>query len=73
LIRVAELASVIDPNREQIVTREVLRSAQDFTPFAGMRVRGWPTHTLLGSRTVFQDGAVAGHAARTVRQAAPSG
>jgi len=43
LIRVAELASVIDPNREQIVTREVLRSAQDFTPFAGMRVRGWPS------------------------------
>jgi dihydroorotase-like cyclic amidohydrolase len=43
LIRVAELASVIDPNREQIVTREVLRSAQDFTPFTGMRVHGWPS------------------------------
>jgi len=23
-----------------------------------MRVRGWPTHTLLGGRIVFQDGAV---------------
>ena len=33
-------------------------SAQDFTPFAGTRVRGWPTHTLLRGRIVFQDGAV---------------
>jgi dihydroorotase-like cyclic amidohydrolase len=53
----ADLA-VIDPNRERVVTPEVLCSAQDFTPFAGMRVRGWPTHTLLRGRIVFQDGAV---------------
>ena len=39
---------------------EVLHSAQDFTPFAGMRVRGWPTHTLLRGRTVFRDGSVLG-------------
>jgi dihydroorotase-like cyclic amidohydrolase len=38
----------------------VLHSAQDFTPFAGMRVRGWPTHTLLRGRTVFRDGSVLG-------------
>ena len=51
---------VLDPNLEQIVTPEVLGSAQDFTPFAGMRVRGWPTYTLLRGRTVFQDGTVRG-------------
>ena len=51
---------VLDPNREQIVTPEVLCSAKDFTSFAGMRVRGWPTHTRLRGRTVFQDGAVRG-------------
>jgi dihydropyrimidinase len=44
--------------RERVVTPEVLCSTQDFTPFAGMRVRGWPTHTLLRGRIVFQDGAV---------------
>ena len=53
----ADLA-VIDPNREQIVTPEALHSAQDFTPFAGMRVRGWPTHTLLRGTVVFREGAV---------------
>lgn len=54
---------VIDPNREQVVTPEALHSAQDFTPFAGMRVRGWPTHTLLRGEVVFQDGAVRGQPA----------
>ena len=51
---------VLDPNLERIVTPEVLGSAQDFTPFAGMPVRGWPTHTLLRGRMVFQDGGVRG-------------
>ena len=51
---------VLDPTREQIVTPEVPCSAQGFTPFAGMRVRGWPTHTLLRGQTVFQEGAVRG-------------
>jgi len=51
---------VLEPNREKIVTPEVPCSAQGFTPFAGMRVRGWPTHTLLRGQTVFQEGAVRG-------------
>ncbi len=51
---------VIDPNHEQVVTPDLLHSAQDFTPFAGMRVRGWPTHTLLRGTMVFRDGAVRG-------------
>ena len=51
---------VLDPTREHTVSPEVLHSAQDFTPFAGMRVRGWPTHTLLRGRTVFRDGVVLG-------------
>jgi dihydropyrimidinase/allantoinase len=51
---------VLDPRREQIVTPEVLGSAQDFTPFAGMRVRGWPSHTLLRGLPVFRDGRVRG-------------
>ncbi|MDQ7843419.1 MAG: dihydroorotase family protein [Armatimonadota bacterium] len=51
--------TVIDPDREHTVTPEVLLSAQDFTPFAGMRVRGWPTHTILRGRVVYADGKVA--------------
>jgi dihydroorotase-like cyclic amidohydrolase len=44
---------VIDPDREQTISPAVLHSAQDFTPFAGMRVKGWPTHTLLRGQLVF--------------------
>jgi dihydroorotase-like cyclic amidohydrolase len=51
---------VLDPAREQVVSPAVLQSAQDFTPFAGMRVRGWPTHTLLRGRIVFRDGSIVG-------------
>jgi dihydroorotase (multifunctional complex type) len=55
----ADLA-LMDPDVERVVTPEVLHSAQDFTPFAGVRVRGWPTHTLLRGRVVFRDGRVLG-------------
>jgi dihydropyrimidinase/allantoinase len=44
---------VVDPDREQTIAPAVLHSAQDFTPFAGMRVKGWPTHTFLRGRLVF--------------------
>ncbi|HEU5299233.1 MAG TPA: dihydroorotase family protein [bacterium] len=55
----ADLA-VVDPDREVAVAPEVLLSAQDFTPFAGMKVRGWPTHTILRGRIVFANGTVTG-------------
>lgn len=51
---------VIDPEREQIVTPAVLHSAQAFTPFAGLRVGGWSTHTLLRGQLVFDGTQVIG-------------
>jgi dihydropyrimidinase/allantoinase len=51
---------VVDPEREQLVSPGVLHSAQDFTPFAGLRVKGWPTHTLLRGRVVFDGTNVVG-------------
>jgi len=51
---------VLDPEREEVVTPELLHSAQDFTPFAGLSVRGWPTHTVLRGQVVFEQGKVRG-------------
>lgn len=51
---------VLDPEREQVVAPEVLHSAQDFTPFAGLRIRGWPTDTLLRGEPVFHGGVLPG-------------
>jgi dihydropyrimidinase/allantoinase len=52
--------AVIDPDREQTISPGVLHSAQDFTPFAGMKIRGWPTHTLLRGQLVFDGKTVTG-------------
>ena len=42
------------------VTTERLLSAQDYTPFEGMELAGWPTRTLLRGQTVFADGEATG-------------
>ena len=52
--------AVIDPEREVTVAHELLRSAQRFTPFSGLRVRGWVTHTILRGRVALEDGNVTG-------------
>ncbi len=52
--------TLIDLEREVVVTPELLHSAQDHTPFRGVRVRGWPVRTVLRGRTVFAGGQVAG-------------
>jgi len=35
-------------------------SAQDHSPFAGKRLKGWPVATMLRGRVVFRDGAAVG-------------
>jgi dihydroorotase-like cyclic amidohydrolase len=57
----ADLA-LLDLDREQTVTPELLHSAQDHTPFNGIAVKGWPVRTMLRGRTVFLDGEVSGPA-----------
>jgi dihydropyrimidinase/allantoinase len=52
--------TVVDLDREQEVHPEILLSAQDFTPFQGMRLRGWPVCTVRGGQVVFSDREVRG-------------
>jgi len=55
----ADLA-IVDPEREVTVTPELLRSAQPYTPFTGLRLRGWVDRTILRGRVVHESGAAAG-------------
>lgn len=55
----ADLA-IVDPEREVAIAPELLLSAQPYTPFTGLRVRGWVTQTVLGGRVVYADGRVEG-------------
>ncbi|MGH3750084.1 MAG: dihydroorotase, partial [Micromonosporaceae bacterium] len=48
----ADLA-VVDLEREQVVTPELCRSAQDHSPFTGITVKGWPTATVLRGNVVY--------------------
>lgn len=53
----ADLA-VVDLELEQTVTPSLLHSAQDHTPFEGVKVKGWPVQTILRGRTAFKNGVV---------------
>jgi dihydroorotase-like cyclic amidohydrolase len=55
----ADLA-IVDMNATHAVTAERLLSAQEYTPFEGMELTGWPVQTLLRGRVVLRDGAVTG-------------
>jgi dihydroorotase-like cyclic amidohydrolase len=48
----ADLA-LIDLHQWRAVTPELLQSAQDFTPFAGVEAAGWPTATILRGEVVY--------------------
>ncbi len=55
----ADLA-LLDMETVREVTPELLLSAQEYTPFAGMQLAGWPAMTLLRGQVVFtDDGALA--------------
>ncbi len=72
----ADLA-IVDLDQERTVTPEILHSAQDFTPFEGMKIRGWPVLTMLRGQVAFRNGAVSGPPSgaflkRPVRSDSPS-
>ena len=55
----ADLA-IIDLEKEQPITTDVLLAAQDFTPFEGYPVKGWPVMTIRRGELMYRDGEVLG-------------
>jgi dihydropyrimidinase len=53
-----------DTEREWVVAHELLHDNTDYTPYEGMRLRGWPLVTLSRGETVWQDGEVLGQPGR---------
>jgi dihydroorotase-like cyclic amidohydrolase len=52
--------AIVDLDTERPVTTALLHSAQDHTPFEGVRLRGWPVTTILRGRVAYRDGATVG-------------
>jgi dihydropyrimidinase/allantoinase len=50
----ADLA-LLDLEREQVVSPQLLHSAQDHTPFQGVTIKGWPSLTMLRGRVLYRD------------------
>jgi dihydropyrimidinase/allantoinase len=55
----ADLA-IIDLNKEKEVSVETLHSAQDFTPFEGIKYKGWPVYTILRGKVIFENDKIVG-------------
>ncbi len=47
--------AIWDPEREVTIRNEALHHAVDYTPYEGMRVRGWPETVLSRGETVVAD------------------
>ena len=45
----------VDLKKEMTITNKWIASKCGYTPFDGMKVTGWPTHTILGGQVVMQD------------------
>jgi len=48
--------AIFDPNAEKVISPETLFHNADYSPFEGMRVRGWPVATLVRGKVVMQRG-----------------
>ncbi len=55
---------VWDESREVTITNSLLHHAIDYTPFEGMRVKGWPALALSRGEVLWQDGEYCGRAGR---------
>lgn len=52
---VADLV-VIDMEKEVEISREMVKSKCGWSPYEGMKLKGWPVVTVLGGEVVFEEG-----------------
>ena len=56
--------AIWDPDKEVEITNSMLHHNVDYTPYEGMRVRGWPETVLSRGEIVAQGGKFCGNAGR---------
>lgn len=49
-----------DPEKEVVISQELLHHGSDYTPYENMKVTGWPVCTLLRGSPVMREGKVTG-------------
>ena len=52
--------TIVDLDREKIVTHSMLNSSSDFSIYENWNVKGWPVLTMVRGNTVMKDGEIVG-------------
>tara|TARA_B100000035_G_C21033352_1_gene569591 strand:+ start:2953 stop:4287 length:1335 start_codon:yes stop_codon:yes gene_type:complete len=52
--------TIVDMNKEMIIQNSQQKSKSKWTPFDGMKVKGWPTHTIIRGYTAMVDDEIIG-------------
>lgn len=55
----ADLA-IWDPDREQTISQSLMHGGSDYTPYEGIKVKGWPVSTMVRGKFVVRDGQLVG-------------
>ena len=52
--------AIWDPDKEVEITNDILHHNVDYTPYEGIRVRGWPETVLSRGEVIVRDGEFCG-------------
>jgi dihydroorotase-like cyclic amidohydrolase len=47
---------LVNLDKEVTVTTDILHSHSDFTPYEGLKLKGWPEVTIVDGKIIYQDG-----------------
>ena len=52
--------TIVDMNKEHVITDEQMACKSGWTPFHGKKIKGWPTHTIIRGSIIMQYGELIG-------------
>jgi dihydropyrimidinase len=52
--------AIWDPEREVTITQSLMHGGSDYTPYEGIKVKGWPISTIVRGKFVVRDGQLVG-------------
>jgi dihydropyrimidinase len=54
--------AIWDPEREETISQGLMHGGADYTPYEGLKVKGWPVTTIVRGKAVVRDGELVGEA-----------
>ena len=52
--------AIWDPHKEQTISQSLMHGGSDYTPYEGIKVKGWPVSTIVRGKFVVRDGELDG-------------